>query len=358
MTHFWLRSEIRDDEFRTPLTPKGAKKLLDDGISVTVEKSTGRVFSIDEYRSMGCEIAESGSWRSSDKKTIILGLKELNNEIALSHRHIMFAHAYKEQKDSKKTLDCFKRGGGVLYDLEYLTDLSGKRVTAFGHYAGFAGAAVGLKIWLAKKDKALNSKTRFPLDTNKAEILSILNNGLSHHILNRNDKPRVIIIGANGRVGKGARELFSSLAIQTLDWDIKETSHGGPFSEILDTDIFVNCVLASPLSKPFITKEMLTLSRKLSVISDVSCDPGSKYNTIPLYTQATSFENPYHTIMTVGGPLYITAINNLPAMLPRESSLDFERQLLTYLTDFREDSHGVWKRAKEVFDTTIKRVLM
>jgi saccharopine dehydrogenase (NAD+, L-lysine-forming) len=62
--------------------------------------------------------------------------------------------------------------------------------------------------------------------------------------------------------------------------------------------------------------------------------------------------------MTGSGPLYITAINNLPAMLPGESSLDFERQLLTYLSDFKEDSHGVWKRAKEVFDTTVKRVLI
>ena len=358
MTHFWLRSEIRDDEFRTPLTPKGAKKLLDDGISVTVEESSGRVFPIDEYRSMGCEIAEKGAWKGSDKKTIILGLKELNNEIALSHRHIMFAHAYKEQEGSKNTLDCFNRGGGVLYDLEYLTDVSGKRVTAFGHYAGFAGAAVGLKIWLVKKDEGLNSKLRFPLNTNKTEILSILDNGLSHYKRHKKDKPRVIIIGAGGRVGRGARELFSSLFIETINWDIKETSHGGPFPEILDNDIFVNCVLASPLSKPFINEEMLTLSRKLLVISDVSCDPGSKYNTVPLYSQATSFENPYHTIMTGGGPLYITAINNLPAMLPGESSLDFERQLLTYLSDFKEDSHGVWKRAKEVFDTTVKKVLM
>ena len=37
MTHFWLRSEDRQDEFRTPISPKGAEKLLREGFEVTVE---------------------------------------------------------------------------------------------------------------------------------------------------------------------------------------------------------------------------------------------------------------------------------------------------------------------------------
>ena len=109
MTHFWVRSEYRDDEFRTPLTPLGARKLLDNGIKVTIEESQKRTFSIDEYRSVGCEIADKGSWINSDIDTIILGLKELNNDIILAHRHIMFAHIYKKQKDSEHILNNFKK---------------------------------------------------------------------------------------------------------------------------------------------------------------------------------------------------------------------------------------------------------
>ncbi len=37
MTHFWLRSEDRQDEFRTPISPKGAEKLLGEGFEVSVE---------------------------------------------------------------------------------------------------------------------------------------------------------------------------------------------------------------------------------------------------------------------------------------------------------------------------------
>ena len=358
MTHFWLRSEYRDDEFRAPITPIGAKKLLNNGINVTVEESDKRAFSTNEYRSIGCEIARQGAWKSSDRKTIILGLKELEGNIVLNHRHIMFAHVFKEQKGSKKTLASFKDGGGVLYDLEYLIDAEGKRVAAFGHYAGFAGAAVGLNIWLAKKDMDLNNNYKFPSTTNKIEIRSILKKGLATYVSNNNDKPRVIIIGAHGRVGKGAKELFNSLAIQTKDWDLEETSSGGPFPEILEHDIFVNCVVASTASKPFINNDLIKLSRKLLVISDVSCDPGSEYNTIPLYDQPTSFEIPYHTIIAGSKPLYITAIDNLPAMLPKESSLNFEKQLLSYLIDFKDDNYGVWGSAKKVFDAKLKNILM
>mgnify|MGYP001157043477 CR=1 FL=1 len=358
MTHFWLRSEYRDDEFRTPITPIGARKLLDNGINVTVEESDKRAFSTNEYRSIGCEIARQGAWKSSDRKTIILGLKELEGNIVLNHRHIMFAHVFKEQKGSNKTLACFKRGGGILYDLEYLTDAEGKRVAAFGHYAGFAGAAVALNIWLAKMNMDLNSNYKFPSTTNKTEIWSILNKDLTKYVSKNNEKPGVIIIGAHGRVGKGAKELFNSLAIQTKDWDLEETSSGGPFPEILEHDIFVNCVLASADSKPFITKDLIKSTRKLLVISDVSCDPGSEYNTIPLYDQPTSFSMPYHTLIAGNKPLYITAIDNLPAMLPKESSLNFERQLLNYLIDFKDDNCGVWGRAKKVFDAKLENILM
>ena len=43
----------------------------------------------------------------------------------------------------------FRDGGGTLYDLEYLTDENGRRMAAFGYWAGYAGAAVSLKAWAA-----------------------------------------------------------------------------------------------------------------------------------------------------------------------------------------------------------------
>ena len=55
MTHFWLRSEDRQDEFRTPISPKGAEKLLREGFKVTVEDCEKRIFKTSEYKLKGCK---------------------------------------------------------------------------------------------------------------------------------------------------------------------------------------------------------------------------------------------------------------------------------------------------------------
>ena len=66
-------------------------------------------------------------------------------------RHIMFGHAFKGQHSGKALLQRFQAGGGTLYDLEYLTDATGRRVAAFGYWAGYAGAAVSVIAWLAQQ---------------------------------------------------------------------------------------------------------------------------------------------------------------------------------------------------------------
>jgi saccharopine dehydrogenase (NAD+, L-lysine-forming) len=40
-----------------------------------------------------------------------------------------------------------------LYDIEYLVSPAGKRVAAFGYWAGYAGAAVTMSCWVSQKLK-------------------------------------------------------------------------------------------------------------------------------------------------------------------------------------------------------------
>ena len=95
---------------------------------------------------------DEGSWRDAAQHAFILGLKELpDDDSALQHRHIFFAHAYKNQQGWQKQLRRFTRGGGELSDLEYLLNDSGRRVAAFGFWAGFTGCAVGLKAWAGQQ---------------------------------------------------------------------------------------------------------------------------------------------------------------------------------------------------------------
>ena len=95
--------------------------------------------------------------------------------------------------------------------------------------------------------------------------------------------------------------------------------------------------------------------RRLTVIGDVACDPDSDYNPVPVYDRATSWEAP--VIRVHGSPvLDIMAIDNLPSLLPRESSEDFAAQLLPSLMALERIEGGVWGRARAVFDRHVTEV--
>ncbi len=51
--------------------------------------------------------------------------------------------------------------------------------------------------------------------------------------------------------------------------------------------------------------------------------------------------------------LDVTAIDNLPSLLPRESSDDFAAQLLPHLSGFNADPDQIWQRTAAVFRAAI-----
>lgn len=348
MTHIWLRSEQRNLEKRVGLTPEGVKDLLKNGFKVTVEESPDRIIPIKDYAETGCDIVHADSWETSPHNTIILGLKELDIKGPdLVHKHIMFGHAYKGQADGPKLLARFARGNGCLLDLEYLTDEAKNRVVAFGYWAGFAGAAVGIMTWLAQQSLAQNLPASIMPYSNKKELIDRLKKELEM-VLEDRPAPTSLIIGGMGRVGTGASDLLKSLGLKSIKWDREETSYGGPFPKILEHEIFINCILATSKTPIFINMALLSSRRRLSVIADISCDPSSEFNPVPIYDKASSFSTPVFRII-MEPILDVMAIDNLPSMLPLESSLDFSQQLLPYLRCLDKIDQGVWGRANDIF---------
>lgn len=351
MTHLWVRAEQRPNEERVGLTPEGAGALVARGIRVTVEHSSVRAVPMQGYIDAGVEVAAQNSWPEAPSDAIIFGLKELPDEgTPLPHRHIMFGHAFKGQHSGRRLLERFKAGGGTLYDLEYLVDTDGRRVAAFGYWAGYAGAAVSLKAWAAQKQGGICPPVATYKD--KTALLADLQGDLDATGLPR---PGAIVIGALGRVGTGAADLCTAMGLSTTRWDMQETAHGGPFPEILDHDIFLNCIFARPGTPVFVPRSALTAQRTLSVIGDIACDPDSDYNPVPVYDAATSWDAPV-TRVHDAPPLDVMAIDNLPSLLPVESSQDYAEQLLPSLLSLDKLDSGVWARAKATFDTHMKEV--
>ncbi|MCP5076343.1 MAG: saccharopine dehydrogenase [Rhodobacteraceae bacterium] len=356
MTHIWVRAEQRDNEKRVGITPAGVAKMLAAGFDVTVEESSCRAIGLDSYRATGCDIVGEGSWPAAPSDAIIFGLKELPEaDTPLIHNHIMFGHAFKGQSDGPALLRRFKAGGGCLYDLEYLTDENDRRIAAFGYWAGFAGAAVGLKVWAAQQAGDLPGPASVGVYASQGTLVADLQSDLKSALANGAEHPNAIVIGALGRVGTGASDCLSALGLPLTKWDMAETASGGPFPQILEHSIFVNCILAQPGVPVFVPKTALQAERRLSVVADVACDPNSDYNPIPIYNHSTTFADPVIRAAEGTPPLDVMAIDNLPSMLPVESSQDYAAQLLPSLLALGDLKVGVWGRAKRVFDEHISK---
>jgi saccharopine dehydrogenase (NAD+, L-lysine-forming) len=347
----WLRAESKAFERRTPLTPPDAATLADAGFNVFIERSEDRAYPDDDYSVAGCSLVEAGYWESAPPDAFILGLKELPESTqSLRHRHIYFAHAFKGQAGWQDLLMRFRKGGGALFDLEYLVDVNGRRVAAFGHWAGFAGAAVATMAWCGRHSTELTdlvSLSAYPDKCALIESCRLQLDGCS-------TSPRVMVIGSAGRCGAGAAELFRELNMEVTLWDLEETRAGGPFDEILEHDVFVNCVFVSKPIPPFLTPALLNRPRRLSIICDVSCDPGGDLNPLPIYNSCTTFDAPLQRIVDGAPALDLIAIDHLPSLLPRESSEDFSSQLLPHLLNLNAPDEGVWAAARCKYEQALQ----
>jgi len=349
--HIWLRAESKPGEARRALAPEHALQLARAGFTVTVERDSHAAIGDADYGEAGCTLVESHSWPQAPQNCFVLGLKELpEGSSPLQHRHIYFAHAYKEQRGWQHLLRRFQSGGGTLLDLEYLVDDNGRRLAAFGYWAGYVGAALAVLCWSRQQDGQSGLRALIPW-ADRADLLKDVAEALAARESSNPAQPSAIIVGAAGRVGSGAAALSRDLALDATLWDLAETRSGGPFTTILRHDLMINCVLATGSMPPFLTRDLLDQpDRRLSVIADVSCDPYGPHNPLPLYSSCTSLESPTLSLKDSPAPLDLIAIDNLPSLLPIESSQDFSAQLLPALLALADRSSPVWQRAQQLFE--------
>lgn len=167
--------------------------------------------------------------------------------------------------------------------------------------------------------------------------------------------PTALVIGALGRVGTGASDLCHAVGVPVTKWDMAETAQGGPFPEVLDHTLFFNCILARPGTPVFVPADTCQRPRALRVIGDIACDPDSDFSPIKVYDHVTSWNAPVIRACD-DPPLDVMAIDNLPSLMPRESSEDFAGQLLPHLKALADIDSGVWGRAKSYFDQHMQEV--
>lgn len=333
--HLWLRCESRPTERRAPLVPEDAARLVREGFRITVEDSAQRAFALEEYVYAGCATAAPGSWIWAPEGAYILGLKELPDQPAeLRHRHIFFGHAYKGQAGARALLARFAAGGGALLDLECLADDDGRRLAAFGYWAGYIGAALAVLHRRGALDAPLAATERTDLDERLRSGADAGGDAL--------------VIGALGRCGRGACDALETAGIDPLRWDLAETRDLDR-TALLSRDLLVNTVLTTRPVPPFLVPDDLdSPGRRISVIADVTCDVGSECNVLPVYDAVTDWARPVRRLRDGERPLDLIAIDNLPSLLPAEASRDFSADLWPVLLRLGP-TDPVWARCLDAY---------
>ena len=311
MTIF-LRSELSQNEKRTPLTPNDIKILLKYGIPSYVQSSKYRIFSDYEYLNAGAIIVQDSWYNDKYKDCIIIGLKELDNlELLNNHTHFYFSHSHKNQIGSKYILERFKASNSILYDFEYFLDPFNKRLIAFGLYAGYVGAVLGLKHFYNPPLSRLAEWCSYDSMINDVKI-------------NEYIQPLIGIIGHKGNCGTGVIEILQQL---NLNYEIIDKNKENKGKYMKKFDILYNCICLDNFSTELWFDKSTIFNKKLLIV-DISCDYTKSNNPINIYNEATTFENP---VYKYNNYVDIIAISNLPSLLPKDSSIYFSKKLLNLL---------------------------
>lgn len=338
----YLRNEENINEFRTPLIPNDIKKLIYYGFNVYVQSSKNRIYNDNEYIDCGAIITNLKWHNKLFNNALIIGLKEIEDIDKLSnHKHVYFSHSYKNQLNSDIILNEFYKSSSIIYDFEFFLNENNKRIIAFGFYAGISGCLLSL-LQFYNKTNNLN-------DINNLKPWNSLQNIIDHIKLYNFNNIKIAIIGHNGRCGSGVKKILNLLNLKYSSFN-KDISQ----SEILslkEYDILFNCIT---LDKSYNIEwfNSKTNFNKNIIINDISCDYNKDNNPIKLYNNFTTWEEP---IFKHNKFVDIIAINNLPSLLPKESSNEFSAIFYELLIDYNNDSKNYWKNNLQIFNDIIEK---
>ena len=328
--------EIKPQENRIGLTPDSVKTLVSEGHQVLLENNGGfeAGFENDQYIKAGAKIAKSASDIFNDSD-IIVKVKEpqkvevdmiKENQIIYTYLHLAAAKELTEGLIKSKSIN-------IAY--ETVTDDNG----------------------------------RLPLLAPMSAVAGRMSVQAGAHCLEKNQKGRGVLLGGapggeaanvlilgGGVVGENAAIIASGMRAKVHIVDksearlkqlvkmfgdkiIPEQSDKIDLNKLVaDADLLVGGVLVPGAEAPkLVTKDMLKLMKRGSVIVDVAIDQGGCVET----SKPTTHEDPTYIVDDV----VHYCVANMPGGVPRTSTLALNQATLPYLVKLA--NKGYQKALKE-----------
>jgi len=312
--------EIKTDEFRVGITPSGVRELVKSGNSVLIETGAGLGSGFEDiaYTQAGGMIVNNADDVYARCEMILKVKEPIEIEYErLREGQILFTYLHLAADKRLTEILCEKKITALAYEtlrvgrrlplLEPMSEIAGRMATLFGavhlgRYNGGSGRLLGGAVGV---------------ETN-----------------------RVVVLGA-GVAGKAAADAAAGLGAQVTMFDINierltylrdvmsprvsmmYSTHDAILNSIKEADLVIGTVLLPGAKAPkLITRDMLGVMKKGSVLVDVSIDQGGCFET----SHATTHS---HATFEVEGIVHY-CVANMPGMYPRTSTIALTNATLPY----------------------------
>ena len=337
-----IPKEIKDKEFRVAIIPAGVRKLVKTGNTVIIESGAGLGSSIpdEEFVNAGGKLVKNAATVYSEADMIMKVKEPLPQEydymreglILFTYLHLAplpeLTQALMDKKVSAIAYETVRQDNDYLPLLVPMSEVAGRMSIQVGaHFlekeTGGRGILLGGVAGVEPGHVTiLGSGT---VGTNAAQMAV----GLG---------ARVTVMGRNSTRLAELESLFQGKIIT------RQTNKQNIEDEISQADLLIGAVLVPGATAPkLITREMLSLMQKGSVIVDVSIDQGGCVET----ARPTSHSDP---VYEVDGIIHY-CVANMPGAVPRTSTFALTNATLPYALAIA--SKGLFKAVKE--DPALKK---
>jgi alanine dehydrogenase len=372
-----IREDKSPPDARVPLTPRQAARLIKSGTDLIVQPSPHRCFPDRAYAEAGVPLRED----LTDRK-LLLGIKEVPIDRLLPGKtYCNFAHVAKFQVYNQPLLHALLDRRVTHIDYEYLTDDTGRRLIAFGYWAGMVGAHNGLYAYGERTGLYSIPRLRDCYDYAAAKRV--------YAGLQLPSTLKVVLTGT-GRVGAGAarvlkdmglarvspeeflgrtdQPVFCQLAVEDYlrhpSGRSKSRKYFYANSREFESnfaayarvaDVFVNGIFWDGKAPAFFTREeMNSADFHIRTIADITCDIAPAAS-VPSTLRASTIAEPVFGFDPRTGEeispyseagIDVMSIDNLPSELPRDASQAFGKTLIErILPEFGKSHSDILERA-------------
>ena len=330
MMHIGVPKEIKSQENRIGLTPDSVKILTSNGHEVLVENNGGfeAGFDNDQYKKAGAKIVNKAEDIFNDAEIIVKVKEPLSDEIKMI-RENQIVFTYLHLAAAKELTEGLVKSKSVCIAYETVTDNNG-RLPLLAPMSAVAGR---MSIQAGAHSLEKNQKGRGLLlggapGVDPATVV-ILGGGIvgeNAALIATGMKSKVYIVDKSIKRLEELKEIFGDSIIPKVSekTDLKRL--------ISECDLLIGGVLIPGAKAPkLVTKDMLKLMKRGSVIVDVAIDQGGCVET----SKPTTHANPTYIVNNI----VHYCVTNMPGGVPRTSTIALNKATLPFLSKLADKGY-------------------